>query len=120
MTPEAVKSKAALTSKLRDVLPFGKYFSFLVTKKEKLESHPNALQLLIANSLQLKLPPAKAGSLNGKDKMFNSLRMILQERKLGWQGFSDTGPQFMSAVVDLLWKVSDSLMISYNFMEFCW
>ena len=108
MTPDTVTSEVKLNSLLTEILPFGKYITFLIKKVEKDTGdgtpRQSIFQRMMEQRTKVQLPPRKV-ERTGIDKMYNAFLKVLEEKTLGWCGIGDIGARFITAVTDLLWKV---------------
>lgn len=107
MSPETCSARVEASARLSNVLAFGSYFTFLVSKVEMAPTTANTLDAMMARSRQLQLPAKKTGAARSrKDGVYNQIIDILRTRDLGWPGLGDVGARFVSALTDIIWKVS--------------
>lgn len=112
MAPDCTSAKVQPAAVLGEILAFGNYITFTVSKIERAAPN-NVLAAMMARSQQLQLPGKKV-SKTRKDRVYNQILDLLKARDLGWPGIGDVGARFVAALTDLIWKVSMFMFISWH------
>lgn len=99
-----------LSSKVGDVLQFGKFIKFELDAVGKIEVPvKNAFDILFAESGNKRLPDMKPNptiGTNSKQTLHNDFVNWLKEKNLQWNDVSQTyGNKFVRVVVDTFWMV---------------